>query len=481
MKLNKLDNLIKETISEWDIPGAAIGIIKENETIFAETYGKRDRENGCSVTPETLFRTGSCTKPFTATAISMLVENGKLKWDTPIHNYLPEFKMSSTCATKQISVRDILCHRTGLPGHDLLWFFNNFNSRKELMTKIKHLELNKGIRTTYQYNNIVYAVLGYIIEYITGNSWEKYIKEEILTPLQMNNTNCSVSEMKEVEDSSEPYTKDENDKIIQIPFYSHEIIGGPCGGINSSLEDMLQWLEFNINKGSVGNRKLINEETITTLFDPIIKTPLTRSQYNELFASFYGMGWGIRNYRGEKRICHYGGIDGFSAYTGLIPEENTGIVIMTNTDDRAATYFIDIVNYRLMDYLFDLDPIDWNQRFKNEITQKNNKDISQKQNDSHSNQTNPTHPLVDFTGTYRHPGYGEFKIEKRDNKLKLTTDRENFILKHLDYNIFQFTIKKWGMNIPIKFNMDLRGRIFSFTTRLDPRVNDITFKKINDY
>ncbi|MFQ6032023.1 MAG: serine hydrolase domain-containing protein, partial [Candidatus Zixiibacteriota bacterium] len=214
-------------MKEWKVPGLAISIVKEDKVIYTKGFGFRDVKKGLKVTPHTLFAIGSCTKAFTAVAMGFLVDEGKLDWDKPVREYLPSFKLKDPFASERMTPRDLVCHRSGLPRHDLVWY-NSSTSREELTHRLQYLEPSKDFRTTYQYQNLMFMTAGYMVGKIAGKTWEEFVRERILEPLGMEESNFSVEDSKKAPDFALPYFKDKQERVIEIPFRNIDNVG-PAG------------------------------------------------------------------------------------------------------------------------------------------------------------------------------------------------------------------------------------------------------------
>ena len=467
------NDLLYEQMKEWKIPGMAVGIIKNGEIIYCGELGLRNVNKNLNVTKDTLFAIGSASKAFTSLSIGLLVDEGKLDLDTPIKKYMPNFKMHNKYAEEHLTLRDMLCHRSGLPRHDLLWYNNSSLSRKELVDRIKYLEFNKDFRETWQYNNLMYATAGYIIELVTGMTWEEFVKARILEPLGMNSTNFSVDVSKKSADYSEPYAEKE-EEIHQINFRKMDSIG-PAGSINSNLSDMLKWLSLHLNKGKVNGNQIISEKTIMELHSPQIPCELFPLKLDELQFSSYGLGWFIESYRGRKHVNHGGNIDGFCSYTSFLPDENIGIVILTNLNNPVCAM---PMAYYIYDKLLGYDYTAFNKKLKNEAEkifkamEAANKSI---RNSKEENLT-PSHSLEEYTGIYENPGYGSVKIEIKDNSLKLTHSNIEYTLTHKCYDVFTMTMMEYYL-ITLTFNYDSNGNIKSVSIPFEQTVKDILFIK----
>ena len=465
-----------ETVrADWGIPGLAIGIVKDDSIIFNEGFGLRNIPKNLKVTPDTLFAIGSCTKAFTTFAMGLLVEEGKLNWDTPVRNYLPSFRLKDMLASERITPRDLVTHRSGLPRHDLSWYIFKDSARQDLVNKLAHHEPSKDFRTTYQYNNLMYVTAGVIIETITGLAWETFIRERLLKPLGMDNTNFSVLESQRSPDHSLPYNKIK--EIEEVPFYQNDIMG-PCGSIDSSINDMLKWVRVHLNHGRINGSQIISESSLDQLHTPQIIAGSSK-MFPELSHSLYGMGWSFNTYRGYPVMEHSGGIDGFISLVSFLPKQKIGLVILTNLTPNAATQ---VLAYNAFDRLLGLEPVDWNKRFLDLIaTQESSIDAGRADSKSRCIQgTKPSHHLQEYLGSYMNPGYGELIITQTGDSLRMETNAESFPLTHHHYDVFNVNMERLDVNLPVIFATDADGLISSLTIPLEMNVSPIEFKRIAD-
>jgi len=342
-KLDKLRKYVNEVLKDSKVPGLAMGIIKDGKVIFAEGFGYRDLEQKLPVTSQTLFAIGSCTKAVTTMAIGMLAEQGKVDWDKPVRNYLPAFELKNEYITANMTVRDLVTHRSGLPRHDGLWYGSPL-TRKELFDRLKYLDFSAGFREKYQYNNLMFMTAGYLVGQVTISTWEEFIAERIFKPLGMTNSNFSVEASQQAADFAQPYRiKDE--KVENIPFRNIDEIG-PAGSINSCVDDMLKWIQFHLDKGKVGEKQLVAEAEMRNMHTPYmhLSSPM---ESNERSHSNYGLGWVIAMYRGHKLVQHGGGIDGFVTSTSFLPFDNIGVFVVNNAassiSSHVTSYDIDLL------------------------------------------------------------------------------------------------------------------------------------------
>ncbi|MCP2520170.1 serine hydrolase [Candidatus Aminicenantes bacterium AC-335-A11] len=471
--LKGFDKFVLKTMKEWNVPGLAISIVKDEKVVLAKGYGFRDIKKKLEVTPKTLFAIGSCTKAFTAVALGILVDEGKLDWDKPVREYLPFFKLKDQFASERITPRDLLCHRSGLPRHDLVWY-NSSYSREELIRRLRYLEPSQDFRYKWQYQNLMFVVAGYLVEKITGKTWEEFVRERIFKPLGMKNSNFSVEDSKKSPDFALPYYK-KNGKIIEIPFRNIDNVG-PAGSINSNVEEMAKWVILNLNKGKLNEKQIISETNINQIHSPqmVISQPI---RYDELFYSSYGMGWVITAYRGHLLLQHGGGIDGFTALVSFMPKDKIGMVILTNL---SGTPLPTIIAYNVYDRLLGLDEVPWNERIKKEVQKaKAQAEKARKEKDKDRKlNTKPSHPLEDYTGEYENPGYGIIKIEKEGDHLKATYNSITYTLTHYHYDVFELKNELLEITKKVAFFMDKKGNINSLSIQMEPAVKDIIFTRI---
>lgn len=314
--IDSLDTFIQKQVNEYKIPGVAIGIINDNKIVFKKGYGVISTSDSVPVTTQTIFPILSCTKTFTAAAIGILVDEGKLQWDDKVITHLPDFKLSDAWVTKQLTIGDILSHRSGLESFegDLLWYGTDY-TRQEVVTRIRYSPLRNNFRLDFGYQNIMYLVAGLIIEKVTGKPWDDFIKEKIFSPLSMSHSSTSIKQV--TKDYARPHLKNK-----PIPVMNMDNIG-PAGSVNSTIDDMLPWLQLWINEGIHNGNRLLSENSFQTITSPKIMLSKTS-------AESYGFGWQIETDNGKKVLSHGGGMPGYKSTVIIIPADKSGLVILTN-------------------------------------------------------------------------------------------------------------------------------------------------------
>ncbi len=472
-KLDRLRVVVDSLRKVWKVPGTALGIIKDDKVILSEGFGQRGVKDNLPVTPQTLFAIGSCTKAFTTAALGILVDEGKLEWDKPVKQYLPTFKMYDDFATQRMTVTDLLSHRSGLPRHDFMWYNSAF-SRKDIFNRLQYLEPNKDFRTDWQYQNIMYMTAGYLLEQVSGGTWESFVQSRIFEPLGMRASNFSVDESQKASDFAFPY-REVKDTVKLIPFRSITA-AGPAGSINSSVNEMMEWVRLHLNNGKVGDKQLLSVAAMTNIHSPRMVMPQS-SLNKEVLNSSYALGWMSEVYRGHQVVEHGGNIDGFSAQVTMLPQDNIGIVVLTNLD---GTPLPGIISNCVADILLGLEPIDWSGRIKTQVDvakagqEKGEKDVSDRKPN-----TKPSHALMDYVGEYENPGYGVLIVKLDSKSLEMTYNNITAQLEHWHYDVFRAHGEELeGLKLYANFMTNNAGDIDRVSLPLEPSVKEISFARI---
>ena len=337
--------------------GVAVAVVEKNKVIFSKGFGYRDIANKLPVTDTTQFAIGSCTKAFTASLIGILQKEKEIDLDKPFTSYLKDFKFYSPELTQQITLRDMMSHRTGLPRHDLSWFVDP-DTRENLTKRIEFMEPSAPLRQTWQYNNFMYLLQGVLTEKLTGKSWESNVESKIFSKLGMGRSNFSVKTMAAYKEPALGYNVVKDSIIHNTPYY--EIDGmGPAGSINSTVLDMSQWLKVWINGGKLDTVQIIPASFVTeaTSSQMIIGPGLPNTEKPNVQFSNYGFGWMLSSYKGHYRVEHGGNITGFSASTCFFPTDSIGIVVLANQDGSKVP---SIVRNTIADRVLGIKYFDWN-------------------------------------------------------------------------------------------------------------------------
>ena len=482
--LDGLDEFVAQILKDWKVPGLAIAVVQDDKVTLLKGYGYRDMEKQLPVTPRTLFAIGSITKSFTVTTLGMEMDEGKVDWDKPVRDYLPTFKMFTPDLSEQMTIRDLITHRSGLPRHDLVWYSSDF-SREDLLRRLQFLEPSKPLRSTFQYNNLMFMTAGYIAGQLNGTSWEDAVAQRVFKPLEMTGTNFSELDTQNSADFAQPYRKgsDLKAELRRIPFdpqCPNRCAMGPAGEINSNVADLSKYLIFHMNHGKAEGKQLLSENNSIQMQTPQMAIPGAPA-YKELGEGSYGMGFFLSSYRGHKVVEHGGEIDGFTANLSFLPAERIGVVVLTNLDGNPAPT---IVTNNVYDRLLGLDQAPWNQRLLAAETggKKAEQEAKDKGYSPRKTGTHPSHDLKDYVGDYSNPGYGVAGIALAGEKLKLTLNKVTRPLEHFHYDQFQVPADPLDQfeKMKVMFLIDFDGEISSLSMPLQPDVKDIVFTRLPD-
>ena len=482
--LGDFDNFVNQALKDWKVPGVAVAVVQGDKVILLKGYGYRDLEKQLPVTPNTLFAIGSITKSFTVSTLGMEMDEGKVDWDKPVRDYLPTFKMYDPVLTEQMTIRDLITHRSGLPRHDMVWYSSDF-SRENLIRRLQYLEPNKPLRSTFQYNNLMFMTAGYIAGLLNGKSWEDTIRERIFAPLGMNGTNFSLKDSQSAPDFALPYRKgnDVKAEVKRMPFDEQcpdRCAIGPAGEINSSVADMSRYVLFHLHKGKLEKRALLSENNAIQMQTPQMVIQ-GAPDYQEESENSYGMGFFISEYRGHKRVEHGGNLDGFSAELAFLPNDGIGVIVLTNLD---GTGLPGVIAWNVFDRLLGLDQVPWNQRYlQQEIKgRESEQEAKSKGYVPHKAGTHPSHDLKDYVGDYGHPGYGVVSVVDDASGFKLKINKITESVSHLHYDVFQVPDAPFDpfAKLKVSFFSDANGDIATLALPLETSVKDIVFTRLPD-
>jgi CubicO group peptidase (beta-lactamase class C family) len=477
-----LDTTIGRLLREWGVPGAALGVVERDRVILARGYGMLEQGRGERVSERTRFFVGSCTKAFTATALGMLVDEGKLHWDAPVRDCLPWFRLHDVVATERLTVRDALTHRSGLPQHDWLWIASE-ESRPEFCARLRYLEPNRDLRAAYQYNNLMYLVAGHIVEQLSGQSWEQFVGERLLDPLGMSRTGVCTDLADDEPGLATGYMQRRGEAVPWSRLVPHDrrtVIGplAPAGGLVSDVLDMCQWLRFQMNGGKAAGRRLLREATLREIHSPQMVIP-EPPVGKELLDVAYALGWRVQAYRGSRWISHGGRLAGYHTHVSFLDGEGVGVVFLTNMESAPARLSIPVVVPLLVyDRLLGLSRIDWNARRRRELQQQERPQAPRRP--ARVRSTQPSHPLGDYAGEYAHPGYGRLVVSAAGGRLRLRYHRITFRLRHYHYDEFRMRDDTLfaGNDFPASFRLDHDGAVAAVAITFEPAVADIVFTRV---
>ncbi|SOD11718.1 serine hydrolase [Pedobacter xixiisoli] len=477
-QIPSIDSVLNQVLKDQHIAGFAVAIVKGDEVIYSKGFGYRDIENKKPVTPNTLFAIGSSSKAFTSSLVGLLEKEGKLKLDDKATSLLPQLSFYNAEMNNQITVRDLMAHRTGLSRYDYSWLLFNTANRDSIISRVKYMKPTSGVREKWYYNNFMFLAQGMIVEKISGKTWEQNIKEKFFIPLEMTRSNTDIKQFENDSDAALPYvTIDSTNK--KIDYYNINGMG-PAGSINSSVNDMANWLKVWISGGNFKGKNILPSSYVgeAASSQMVMDGGLPKGR-KDIYISNYGLGWMLSSYRGYYEVEHGGNINGFSASVAFYPTEKLGVVVLTNQNNSQVP---DVVRNSIVDRLFQLKPIDWNGDAKKaaEAVSKNNK--SKKKEKNIVPNTTPSHQLKDYVGDFETPAYGVVSVTNEKNGLYAQAGNNRLYLKHVHFDVFEpKDVNKKGVvdtssseNL-FNFFSDNKGKISGLTIQLDPDKEPVLF------
>jgi CubicO group peptidase (beta-lactamase class C family) len=451
-KLQGFDEYMVKVLKDWNAPGIGVGVVVKDKLVFAKGYGYRDYGKKLAYTPRTVQPIASNTKLFTSVAVGLL--EGKLEWDKPVRRYVPGIRFYDDELDNTVTVRDMLSHRSGITRHDAIWYKSDF-SRKELFERLRFLEPSQPLRQTFLYNNMMYAGAGYVVELLSGKTWEDFVRERIFAPLGMTSTVFSIEDVKKQPEPGVPYTERRDSfEIYSIPYYEEQVGVGPAGSINSSVEDLSKWLIALMNDGRLDGREVLPPAALKATLEPAIALPnslLESRGWGEILNRVYGMGRWTASYRGHLLAFHGGDINGFHSQVSMMPQDGIGVVVLVIGDHAAPLY--DVVSYNVYERLLGLSLTPWSER-RLEVRLKGKKaeqEARSKAGAERVSGTRPSHPIPDYTGEFAHPAYGVVTISSpKDGELSFAFHKIRLPLSHFHYDRFDTPDDeqdgKWSVN-----------------------------------
>ena len=470
-----LDAYVTRALATWKVPGVGIAIVRNDSIIYARGYGVREVGKPAPVTAQTIFAIGSSSKAFTAAAVAMLVDEKKVSLDAPAAAYLPNFQLFDPYATRELTVRDLLSHRSGLARGELSWYGSEFD-RDEIVRRVRFLQPSWSFRSQFGYQNIMYIAAGQVVAHVGKTTWDDFTRDRIFTPLGMRSSSTSIRMLPAQGDIATPHAT-VGDTVRPIPWRAIDN-AGPAGSINSNAIDMSQWLRLQLGIGMYGGKRLISSRLVDEMHTPqtVIRLDSAAKAMNpETHLQAYGLGWFVQDYRGRLVVQHGGNVDGFTALVGMLPERELGVVILTNMNGTPMPT-------ALMNWIFDRQlgapPRDWSADLhqRSERQQVRAREALKRLDSARVPNTKPSLPLSGYVGTYADSLHGELIITEKDGKLALTfgpTWRGALDHWHFDTFRTRFDTPVLGA-IPVTFRLNAAAKVDEVLVDI---AGPITFKR----
>ena len=413
------DKYVAQSARDWRVPGMAIAVVHGDSLVFGKGYGLRKVGAGDQVDAHTRFAIGSTTKAMTAAALAMLADDGKLRLDDRVIDHIPEFQLADPWVTREVTIRDLLLHRTGLPGTDGLWTRFAY-SPEEMMRRLRYVKPNSSFRSRWDYQNVMYGVAGLIVERASGMSWESFLRTRIFAPLDMTETEPLVAGILSKPNVATPHASRADS--VRITRLGNTDSIAPAGSVWSSVSDMSKWMRFMLDSGRVGSRRLISAASFRELVMPQIQAPM--EQYPALQLSrphsfSYGLAWFIQDYRLQPVWMHTGSISGMSAIVGLMPASRAGVVVLLNLDHAELRHSL---MYQAFDQFLGGPARDWSAELRSLMAAPPGGGPNVAGNAPAT--AGPSLPLERYTGVFVDSTYGKIQVTLASGVLRAQVEDE---------------------------------------------------------
>jgi CubicO group peptidase (beta-lactamase class C family) len=432
LDVSKVDALAEAALKAWNAPGVAVAIVKDDRVLMAKGYGVKERGKPGAVTADTVFAIGSMSKAFTTASMAMLIDEGKMSWDDPVRRHVEFFRLSDPLANEQVTLRDLVSHRTGLSRHDVLWTRSPW-TQEEIIRRIGYVKLSQPFRTSWQYQNIMFSTAGYAVGKASGGSWQAFVEQRIFEPLGMKSASTSIAAAQSAPDHASPHRKTQ-----VIAWHNLDNIA-PAGAVNASLKDVIQWARLQLNGGEIDGTRLISEKNVEEMHTPQMAMrpeDAGRDWNPEIGQLSYGLGWFLVDYRGLHLVSHGGAIDGFRSDLTLVPREKTAVIVLCNLDQDNLP---EALRWSILDLMHGYPATDWNATLIGHAQEEQKAaEAARKRRAAERVQgTTPSHPLADYAGTYSDAGYGDVRIAVANAALTLEWLSLHAPLEHYHYDTFE--------------------------------------------
>jgi CubicO group peptidase (beta-lactamase class C family) len=480
-KIAEIDAYAEKTRADWNVPGMAIAIVKDDKVIFAKGYGIRKLGKNERVDENTLFAIASNSKAFTTAALAILADENKINWDDKVIKHLPEFELADAYVTREMTVRDLVSHRSGFDtfSGDLLWYETTYND-DEILKRLRYLKPKTSFRSSYGYQNLMYIAAGEIVERVSGKTWSEFVRERILSPLRMSRTTTTVKDLKD--NYSMPHN--ESGGTLRALHLGNVDGATAAAGLNSSVADVAKWLRLQLGRGKYEGKQIFSEKQSWEMWQQSTAIPISQAGAKFIPSRHfygYGLGWFLWDYHGRKIISHGGGLDGMISETAMMPEENLGLVVLTNSETPVNV----IMQNKIFDVFVNAQKRDWSAEYLTRVKagKAAETEALTKLKASRVKNTKPSLAAKDYAGTYSGELYGDVVVAEENGKMVLRfTPSPNFVadLEHWHYDTFRI---KWrptvAYNFPpgfVTFMIDKNGKPDEI--KIDQPNNDFWFYEL---
>jgi CubicO group peptidase (beta-lactamase class C family) len=457
-----LDAAVARAMKTWSVPGASVVIVQDGKVLYLKGHGLRQAGKKDAVTPDTLFCLGSCSKAFTTAIMALLAHEGKLAWDDRVRDRLPIFRLSDPLADREVRLRDLVCHRTGLANSDLLWYRASW-SPQESVRRLGHLPLARPFRTAFQYNSTTFTAAGLAAARAAGTDWPGLMRKRLLDPLGMKRTCLSAAEADRHPDRARGHRLDRaGDPVVMQAVNMRQ--PDPAGSIHASARDLIPWLRFHLDEGRAGGKELVPARALRVTHTPqmvLRQSALERSLFPDTVQTNYAMGWVVLDHRGLRLLAHGGELDGQRTQIILVPEKKLGLAVLSNLHQTPMNLAL---AFTLLESVLDLPrKRDWNalhqaarMRRAAELAQKQKQRLARRKHD-----TKPSRELAAYAGAYEHPAFEKVVLSVVRGRLVWEWRGEREPLEHFHYDTFTLSSELVG-EADLVFSLDRTGAVKRF-------------------
>lgn len=476
LPFSAVDVVVEKVMEKWHVPGLTLGITKNGEMVYTKAYGWRDVEKKLPMTVDTVMPIGSNSKSFNGLLMALLVDDKKLNWDSKVIDYLPEFKLKDAYATQHMTVRDLLIHNSGLPRHDLVWYSRNLG-KQDVVAVLPFLEPNVSFRQKFQYQNMMQMTASYLQEKVTGLTWSDLLKTRIFEPLGMTYSNATWKDWTQSKKVAQPY-RYQDGELRLIERQNIDVVAG-AGAINSTVHDMLKYVQFRLKLQENNGRSLLSKEQAKE----IDRSQMPLGNYFESLdvEGDYAMGMMRSQYGRHTLFSHGGAVEGFISAVAWVPDAKLGVVVLTNSETLASR----VVQNLVLDWALGIHSTDWIEResLNEQTTSKAQDEMRSKFMQARIPNTLPSRPLSEFAGQYHHPAYGVVEIKVTEAGLDMHLGRLSAKLTHYHFDVFSIDPKASNffgqllINQPIAFLGNDAGFVDQLRLPVEPSLSPLVFMR----
>jgi CubicO group peptidase (beta-lactamase class C family) len=452
------EKLIRAALEAWDVSGAAVGVVRGDRVEHLAGHGVKARGEKAPVTAATLFPLGSCTKAFTTAALAILVDEGKLDWDDPVRKHVPFFRLADALADRGVVLRDLLCHRTGVPTQDLFWYHSSLTP-EEAVRRLANLPPTRSFRSAFQYQSTMFTAAGLAVESASGKPWAEFVTRRLFEPLGMKKAGCSTASFKS-EDRATGHRLAGNRDAEALPAWHPFARPDAALSIHASAADLCPWLRLQLNAGAFDGKRLVSARSLGETHTPQMVLPLVgreRRLHPDTTQMSYGLGWVVHDYRGWKVVAHAGVLDGFRVQITLVPKAKLGLAVLANLHGTRMNLAL---SYALVDHYLGLAPRDWNAYLIKQVREEDREDERARREflAGRHQGTRPSRLLSAYVGTYHHDAFGPLRLTLERGRLVFEWTRFSAPLEHFHHDTFLTQLEYLG-EIVLTFALDSDGNV----------------------